>query len=386
MHIPLVCGSQTWFAPPNALEEGYLKDTLKEVRPTVFFGVPGVWMKIYEKMQEISNGTKRFKKLGGWAMDKSTQKWENCQHGGNGNKPFLFRVARHMLKKARIELGLDRCFAFYVGSAPLPDTDNNTILKYFASINMPLLEVFGLTECTGPHLINKTKDKEWKMGTVGRSLPGTKSDIDDENGELICYGRNIFAGYLDMPDETAKAVDAKGYLRTGDMAKVDDHKFITITGRIKELIITIEGEKVAPVLIENTMKEVMPALSNCMVMGDTQNFLSIIFCLQVEIGDDRKPTNKLTGTALDISKEIGSTAKTTDEARNCEKWKKYFDDGMGAGNEMAISRAQRVKKWVLFESDFTERSGELTPTLKLKRSFIANKYQDLEKRVYQNNN
>ena len=91
---------------------------------------------------------------------------------------------------------------------------------------MPLLEVFGLTECTGPHLINKTKDKEWKMGTVGRSLPGTKSDIDDENGELICYGRNIFAGYLDMPDETAKAVDAKGYLRTGDMAKVSKDVFL----------------------------------------------------------------------------------------------------------------------------------------------------------------
>merc|ERR1712038_669544 len=150
---------------------------------------------------------------------------------------------------------------------------------------------------------------------------------------------------------------------------------MTITGRIKELIITAGGENVAPVLIEDNMKDAMPALSNCMVIGDKRKFLSILFCLQVEV-------DVSTGVALDTSKEIGSEAVTTAEVMTCDKWKKYLDDGMAAANGKAISRAQKVAKWALVETDFTEVGGELTPTLKLKRSAAVDKYSSIIEGMY----
>ncbi len=158
--------------------------------------------------------------------------------------------------------------------------------------------------------------------------------------------------------------------------------FVSITGRIKELIITAGGENVAPVLIEDAMKDAMPALSNCMVIGDKRKFLSILFCLHVEMDENGQATNKLTGAALDTSKEIGSNVKTTDEVRSSAQWKKYLDDGMAAANKKAISRAQRVAKWVLLDTDFTEPGGELTPTMKLKRSVAAEKYKSEIEDIY----
>merc|ERR1712045_331282 len=130
--------------------------------------------------------------------------------------------------------------------------------------------------------------------------------------------------------------------------------FVYITGRIKELIITAGGENVPPVLIEEQMKNAMPALANCMVIGDKRKFLSILLCLAVEVGEDGKPTNVLTGEALETSKKIGSKATTTEEAATCEKWKKYFDDGVAVANEKATSRAQKVSKWSLLNTDFLE--------------------------------
>jgi long-chain-fatty-acid--CoA ligase ACSBG len=159
--------------------------------------------------------------------------------------------------------------------------------------------------------------------------------------------------------------------------------FIRITGRIKELIITAGGENIAPVLIEDQMKDAMPALSNCMVIGDKRKFLTILFCLQVEIDENTGvPTNKLTGHALETSKKIGSKATTTDEAEDSAEWKKYFDDGMAVANDKATSHAQKVGKWALLPTDFSEPGGELTPTLKLKRSPAADKYSDVIEALY----
>lgn len=212
---------------------------------------------------------------------------------------------------------------------------------------------------------------------------GTETKIDAENGELCYRGRHIFAGYMGMPEETKKTIDPDGWLHSGDMAAIDeDHDdrikkpsgFIRITGRIKELIITAGGENVPPVLIEEHLKEAMPALSNAMVIGDKRKYLTVLFCLQVDVDDDGNPTNKLAGHALEVCKEIGSTAKTTEEARNDPKWKTYFDEGIKEANKKATSHAQRVQKWTLLSTDFSEKGTELTPTLKLKRSVTAEKY------------
>jgi len=385
MHCPMMTGLQVWFAQPDALR-GSLGATLKDVRPTVFFGVPRVWEKIYDKMQEVAKSTTGVKKkISTWAKKKSTKYWVNHQFDGGKKSPSFIGLANKLLGKVRVALGLDRCHACYVSAAPI----EVKILEYFASIDIPILELFGQSECSGPHATNA--GNAWKIGTVGRPLPGTVTKLDPDNGELIYSGRHVFAGYMDMPDKTKETIDPEGFLHSGDVVKIDDclqggvpnTGFISITGRIKELIITAGGENVAPVLIEDAMKEAMPALSNCMVIGDKRKFLSILFCLQVEIGaDDGVATNKLTGAALDTSKEIGSTAVTTDEVKSCAAWKKYLDDGMVAANKKAISRAQRVAKWALLDTDFTEPGGELTPTLKLKRSVASKKYADVIEGIY----
>ena len=112
----------------------------------------------------------------------------------------------------------------------------------------------------------------------------------------------------------------------------------------------------------------MPALSNCMVIGDKRKFLTIVLCLHVEMNEDGSPTKNLTGEALETAKAIGSAAKTTSEAKTCPKFEQYFNKGMEHANGQTTSRAQRVAKWTLLETDFSEPTGELTPTLKLKRS------------------
>lgn len=194
-----------------------------------------------------------------------------------------------------------------------------------------------------------------------------------------------------MEETTAETIDEEGWMHSGDIAKIDDDHdndlpkpsgFISITGRIKELIITAGGENVPPVLIEDQFKLAMPCLANCMAVGDKRKFLIILLCLYVEIDEEGNALNILTGAAKEVSMQIGSSATTTDEASKCDKWKKYLDDGMAKANDAATSRAQRVTKYALLPSDFTVPGGELTPTLKLKRSVTAEKYTSVIESLY----
>lgn len=376
IYTPLLTGVQVFFAQPDALK-GSLGATLKEVRPTIFFAVPRVWEKIYEKMQAVAKTITGMKKtISGWAKSTSGKHWDAEQFGSKKSSPFFYFVAKKILGKVHVSLGLDRCRACFTGAAPIEDK----ILRYFASINLPIYELFGQSECTGPHTVNF--EKNWKMGTCGKALPATESKIDEDTGELCYRGRHIFAGYMGMEEETNKTIDDEGWLHSGDVAKFDEHGFMRITGRIKELIITAGGENVPPVLIEEQFKLAMPALSNCMVIGDKRKFLSIILTLKVEVDAEGNPTDTLTGTALETSKSIGSTATTASEAKDCDKWKEYFDEGLKVANEKATSRAQRIAKWSLVPYDFSERGGELTPTLKLKRKKAEEKYSSTVEAMY----
>eukprot|EP01083_Nonionella_stella_P038273 104150_1 len=385
MHCPMQRGVQIWFAQPDALR-GSLGATLKDVRPTIFFGVPRVWEKIYDKMQIVGKSTKGIKKkLSTWSKKKAAKYWTNNQFGGSKKAPFAHSIAFKILGKVRQALGLDRCTLCYVSAAPI----EIKILEYFASLNIPILELFGQSECSGPHCTNSPSG--WKIGSIGRPLEGTVSKLDPNNGELIYSGRHVFAGYMSMEDKTKEAVDPDGFLHSGDVVSIDNclqngvpnTGFMRITGRIKEIIITAGGENIPPVIIEEQMKAAMPALSNAMVIGDKRKFLTVLFCLQVEINEETgMPTEKLTGVALETSKKIGSSATTTIEAQSSDEWKKYFDDGMKVANGNATSRAQNVGKWTLLDGDFTEPGGELTPTLKLKRSVAADKYSEVIEALY----
>ena len=258
-------------------------------------------------------------------------------------------------------------------------------LQYFASLDIPIYEVFGQSECTGPHTVNAPG--QWKIGTCGRPLYGTQSKLDPASGELCYRGRHIMMGYMYMPKETAETIDSEGYLHSGDVAEFDEDDsnyspspsgFMKITGRIKDLIIGAGGENIPPIQIEDAMKTEMVAISNCMVVGDQRKYLAMLISLKTESPE----SDKLAQDALFVGNEIGSSAKTVKEASKDPKWDKYFTEGMKKANAKAHSNAQKVQKYKLLEKYFSEAEGDLTPTMKLKRSVVTKKYTDLIESIY----
>jgi long-chain-fatty-acid--CoA ligase ACSBG len=222
---------------------------------------------------------------------------------------------------------------------------------------------------------------------------GTVTKIVPENGELCYSGRHIFMGYMYMPEQTAETIDREGFLHSGDVASFDsDNKiadtsrglrmegpsgFMRITGRIKELLITAGGENIPPVLIETEMKTEMLALANCIAIGDKRKYLTMLISLKckmnLEVG---LPTDNLDADALYVGAQIGSDAMTMSAAAKDPKWIEYINAGVKAANARNASAAQHIQKWAMLPADLSEKEGDLTPTLKLKRSVVVSKYAD----------
>ncbi|CAB1117569.1 unnamed protein product [Ectocarpus sp. CCAP 1310/34] len=386
MHGPMFLGCTVAFAQPDALK-GSLVKTLREIRPTVFFGVPRVWEKMYEKMQEVGRSIKGAKKsISTWAKGKGLAHARMQQYGAGGGVPCGFGVANALaFSKVKANLGLDQATCCFTGAAPIAVE----IIEYFASLNIHILELFGQSECTGPQTFNTAE--AWKIGTCGRPMAGTESKLVPETGELCYRGRHIFMGYMHNPEKTAETIDEDGWMHSGDVATFDEDGddrtegpsgFMQITGRIKELIITAGGENVPPVLIENEFKTELPCIANCMVVGDKRKFLSILIALRSEVAEDGTPTSKLAGDSLTACEKIGSTATTIEEAKADPKWTEYIDKAVKACNNRTTSNAQRVAKWALLPHDFSVEGGELTPTLKLKRGPASEKYADIIEGLY----
>lgn len=262
--------------------------------------------------------------------------------------------------------------------------------EYFLSLNFFLKNGYGMSECAGPQTITdptnfKTYDNHAMIST-GSAIPGTEMVImnpDNEgNGEICFRGRNRFMGYYKNEAETRSTIDDQGYLHSGDIGKIDEKGNLTITGRIKELIITAGGENIAPFLIENQITEAFPFLGNIMIIGEKRKFLSSLFTLRYELDKDLKPTNKLAEISLRFFKSIGSNSEKYEDVIKDAVILKYIEEEMKKINSKAISRAQEIKKWRIIPGDFSVEGGELTPTLKLKRKFTSEKYTKIIEEFY----
>ena len=179
----------------------------------------------------------------------------------------MFKIANSLvLTKIKAALGLDECLFFIFGAAPLKQTSIN----YFASLDMPLFNMYGLSETTGSATYHKMTDLSFQH--AGEAVSGTDLIIsnpdDEQKGEIRIYGRHIMMGYKDNEQATMDSIDENGFFRTGDQGRIDKGRFLKITGRIKELIITAGGENVAPVPIEDLFKGECPACSNIMLVGE----------------------------------------------------------------------------------------------------------------------
>jgi len=189
----------------------------------------------------VAKETKGVKKaIASWAKAKASEKNRRQQFGGGGGAPMGFGCAHALiLSKVKAALGLDQCKMAITSAAPI----SVDVLEYFASLDICVYELFGQSECTGPHTTNFPH--AWKVGTIGREFSaGVKTKKLESNGEFCLYGRHVMMGYMKMPEKTAEAIDEEGWLHSGDVAEIDADGFWKITGRIKELIITAGGENI----------------------------------------------------------------------------------------------------------------------------------------------
>ncbi|XP_072166675.1 long-chain-fatty-acid--CoA ligase ACSBG2-like isoform X1 [Diadema setosum] len=393
IYFPLHLAGTTYFAQPDALK-GSLVDTLKEVRPTAFLGVPRVWEKIHEKLRSVSASVTGIKKrVATWAKDIGYRGNVAMANGPikprrpnkvhRSSVPWGWSLAEMLVfRKARVALGLDRCNYCFSAGAPL----SMETLEYFLSINIQLYDIYGMSESTGPHSF--CLPGRFRIGSSGMTFPGAETKISDPdkdgNGEVCYRGRHIFMGYLNMEEKTREAIDEDGWLHSGDLGYIDEDNFLFITGRIKELIITAGGENIPPVPIEDMIKKETPIISNCMLIGDKRKFLSMLITLKVTADEAGVPSNDLNSEALAITTAIGSKARTVEEAKKDDLVKQEIQRGVDEYNKSATSRAQRVNKWTILDGDFSVAGGELGPTLKLKRPIVNKMYKAQIDGLYEN--
>ena len=304
-------------------------------------------------------------KVGSFTVDKSFE----------GEQPSVFfKLANYLVfSKIRLGLGFENTKIFSFGAAPL----KKSTVEFYKSINIPLFNNYGLSETTGPHFVN-FGDKHVDLFSAGITISGSDSKIINQDkdgvGEICCRGRNRFMGYYKDIKSTEEAIDQDGFLHSGDQGYFNSKGNLIITGRIKELIVTAGGENVAPLPIEDAIKEICKFISNVIVIGDERKYLTALITLKSENNGNLSPES------LEEFKLNNIDCKTSIDAMNDNKVKTIIKGIIDNINKKAISKAQIVKKWMILPQDFSLDGGELTPTLKLKRKYVVQKYaKEIEK-------
>jgi long-chain acyl-CoA synthetase len=347
----VVNGIETWFA--ESLDT-VLQD-LQACRPTVFFAVPRVWEKFYAGIQARLAGLPEEQRMAAeGAVYVSTAVVEMRQAGEEPIEEMthgLHEAEEKMFGPLRAALGLDQCVFFISGAAPI----NLDILKFFHAVNMPIAEVYGQTEGTGPTSLNP-RDRI-KIGTVGPPIPGVEVRIA-EDGEVLVKGGNVFAGYFRNDEATAEML-SDGWMQTGDVGELDADGYLKITDRKKDLIITASGKNVAPQELENALKY-HPLISQAVVIGDRRPYLVALITLDQEALPKFAEERGLTATdpaELSLDPAVQEVVAGAVESVNSE-----------------FSRAEGIKRWKVLTRDFLMEAEEITPTLKVRRRAIVEKF------------
>lgn len=348
LHGPMAAGMCTAFA--ESMEK--LGDNLKEIRPTMFLGVPRVWEKIQAKMAAIgAKNTGIKKKISAWARGQGLA-GGYAEQKGEG-KPLLYGLAEKLVfSKVRDALGLDQCRICVTSAAPI----SKSTLEFFLSLGVPIMEVYGMSECTGPATISLPN--KYKTGSVGKIMAGTELKIAPD-GEICMRGRHVFKGYFKNEAATKETIDEEGWLHSGDIGEFDADGFLRITDRKKDLLITAGGENIAPQVLEGRLKAI-GALSQAVVIGDRQKFLAALVTL-----DETRLEDTL--------REAGSSAKTMADAAKDPKVEAWLMAQVEEINK-TLARVQTIKRIKVLPAELSIEGGELTPTMKIKRKVVNQKY------------
>ena len=334
-------------------------DNLAVVRPTFMGAAPRIFEKAYGRIQTMMAGEGGLKhKLFVWAGGVGREVSELREQGKNpsGMLARKYAISDKLIgTKIRDRFG-GRIRFFISGSAAL----NQDVARWFDAMGMQIAEGYGLTETSAASFVNRTK--AYRYGSVGWALPGTEVRIA-EDGEVLLRGPGVMEGYHNNPDATAEALDADGWLHTGDIGEQDDRGFLRITDRKKDLFKTSGGKYVAPSMIESTFKGLCPYASQLVVYGADRNFVSALITLDPDAIQGWAAQHGMAGASY---AEI-----VTSDA--CREMVQGYVDQLNAG----LNRWETIKKFTILESDLTVEAGELTPSLKLKRKVVAERYKDV---------
>ena len=323
-------------------------------KPTIVVSVPRVFEKVYNTAEQnaASDGKGKIFAI---AAQTAIEYSEALDNGGPG---LLLRL-RHGLfdklvyGKLKAALGGD-CTASISGGAPL----GARLCHFYRGVGLTIYEGYGLTETSAAITVNRVGDM--KVGTVGKLLPGNSMRIADD-GELMVRGGVVFDGYWHNDQATSEAIE-DGWFHTGDLGEVDSDGFLKIVGRKKELIVTAGGKNVAPAVLEDRLRA-HPLISQAMVVGDNQPFIAALITIDPEAFDGWKQRNgKGSGSS------VGDLATDPDLMAEVERAVKEAN--------LQVSHAEAIRKFRILPVDFTEDTGELTPTMKVKRKVVAEKFAD----------
>jgi long-chain-fatty-acid--CoA ligase ACSBG len=393
----MYAATEIHFADQEALK-GTLVENLKRVRPTRFLGVPRVWEKIAEKMQEVGKSSKGVKKaLATWAK-KSATNYHTLVRSGTltpdqikrTDQYFQYWLAKKLiLSRIHEALGLENATLMPESTCSSAALLNVETFMYFQSLDIVIYELLGCTESVAQ--TTNTAAPLCKPGSAGQAYVGVHNTIlnPDENGigEIATKSRNVFMGYHRDEVKTKEAVE-DGWFKSGDLGKLDEDQFLWMCGRLKELIITAGGENIAPLPIENNIvAELSDILSYVIVIGDTRKYLSCLITLKCKVDQESGlPTNELEEKAVKWCNSVapGSNPVTIEDFKRKKLLQKAIQKGLERANEIATANPCKVQKFTILPEELSVQGGELGPTLKLKRHAITTKYQNLIDEMYAN--
>jgi long-chain acyl-CoA synthetase len=337
-YLPMLLGFTTTDCPDPRQVVAYLP----EVRPTWFFAVPRIWEKLKAAIEagvEAEQDAAR-KQATQWALDVGLRKVRLEQAGEPVPDDLRAEHAKAdelVLSKIRAHLGLDQIESVNVGAAPTP----REVIEFFHAIGVPLAELWGMSETTGYGTCNPP-DKI-KIGTVGPVSPGVEIKLA-EDGEVLIRGPVVTSGYRNQPDKTREAIDAEGWLHTGDVGEFDEDGYLKIVDRKKELIINAAGKNMSPANIEAKVKAASPVIGQVIAIGDMRPYNVALITLDP-----------------DVAPAFG------------EKAIAEVERGVTAANKH-LARVEQIKRYKILSEEWQPGGDELTPTMKLKRKPINEKY------------
>jgi long-chain acyl-CoA synthetase len=348
LHAPITSGARVYFA--QGIDK--MPENLKEVQPTVFFGVPRVWEKFHAGVAsklKLATGVKL--KLVNFARRTGTAVSElKCQGKPiTGALALKYKLANKLIfSKLKPAIGMGNARICVSGAAPIaPD-----VLEFMASLDVIILEVYGQSEDSGPTTFNLTGNT--RFGTVGVRLPGIDVRIA-EDGEILVKGRNVFMGYYKDEEATKATLDADGWLYSGDLGAFSDDGFLTITGRKKDIIITAGGKNIAPKNIEAALME-HEAISQAVVIGDRRKFLSAVVAINPERAEE---------AGGDLS-----------------SFKSSIQEHIDAVNSR-FARVEHIRKFSILPRELDQENAELTPTMKIKRRIVHDNWAAVIEGMYE---